>query len=70
MSEQQLIEIRAKTKTGNVQSFCVAEIISIDGRPWQPAGDAEALLQHFNHISGRVAAIEALLAGLIRDEGA
>lgn len=70
MNEQPLIEIRAKTKTGVIQSFNVAEIVSIDGRPYQSASDAASLLQHFNHLSGRVATLESLLAGLIQHEGA
>lgn len=56
-----LISIQAKTKTGVVQTIQVAEIISIDGKPYQPAENVDALFQHFNHLSGRVAAIEAIV---------
>lgn len=36
MSDQQLIAIVCKSKTGQVVTFHVSEIISIDGRPLQP----------------------------------
>lgn len=62
-----LISIRAKTKTGVVQTIQVAEILEIDGKPYQPAGDLDALAQHFNHLSGRVDTLERLFAGHRKD---
>ena len=61
MSDE-LITIEAKTKTGNIQQFQVAEIISIDGQPYRPASETEQIRQLVNHLSGRVAALEAILS--------
>ena len=36
MSDARLIEIVAKSKTGNIVTFQVAEILSIDGQPLRP----------------------------------
>lgn len=58
-----LITVKAKTKSGAIQDFQVVEIISIDGRPYTPAGDMEAILQTLNHLTGRMATLEAIVAG-------
>ena len=39
MSDQHLIEIKAKSKTGQVVTFHVAEILEIDGQPMRPGTD-------------------------------
>lgn len=61
MSE--LTTIKAKTKNGHIQDFQVAEILEVDGKPFQPAGDVEQLKSLVNHITGRIAAIEAIIGG-------
>lgn len=58
-----LITIKAKTRSGVIQDIQVAEIISIDGRPYTPAGDMEAILQTLNHLTGRIATLETIVAG-------
>lgn len=65
MNQQQLITLKMKSKTGQVMEIQVAEILEIDGKPYQPAGNVEVLLQHVNHLSGRVAAIEGVLGQFI-----
>lgn len=57
----ELIEIKARTKTGVVQSFSVLEILEINGRPYQSREDTEDLRAHVIHLDGRVSAIESLL---------
>lgn len=59
------ITLRLKSKTGNVNEIQVAEILEIDGKPYQPQGDYEQILQLLNHLSGKVATHEAMLAGMI-----
>lgn len=58
-----LISIQAKTKTGVIQAIQVAEIISIDGKPYTPPGDMDAVIQTLNHLTGRVATLETIVAG-------
>jgi hypothetical protein len=62
-----LITILAKTKTGAELPIQVAAIVSIDGKPYQPAGDLEVLFQHFNHLSGRVDTLERLLTSFVKE---
>lgn len=59
MSE--LIEIKAKTKTGVIQTFHVAEILEINGKPYQSAEDTLAIREHVIHLDGRMSAVEAIL---------
>lgn len=63
MSEPRLITVVARTKSGVPQTFSVLEIISIDGKPYQPIETVDQLIQHVNHLSGRVDAIEAIVGG-------
>lgn len=60
---EQLITIRAKTKTGVIQEIQVAEILEIDGQPYRPASETEQIRQLVNHLGGRISTIEAILAG-------
>jgi hypothetical protein len=61
MSEPRLIEIVARTKSGNIQPFTVAEIISIDGKPHGDWTDIQQMRDFMNHVSGRVTACENAL---------
>lgn len=63
MSE--LITIRVKSKSGTMNEIQVAEILDIDGKRYQSAGDAENLTALVNHLSGRVAALESIVGSLI-----
>lgn len=63
MSEPRLITVRARTKSGSIQEFNVLEILTIDGKPYQPMETVDELIQHVNHLSGRVDAIEAIVGG-------
>lgn len=50
-----LITVKAKTQTGNIQDFRVLEIISIDGKPFE---ETEGTLRDtVCHLSGRVDAL-------------
>lgn len=57
----ELINVKMKSKTGQVIEIQVVEIIEIDGHPYCPADDVTNLKALVNHLSGRVATIEALL---------
>jgi hypothetical protein len=59
----ELITIKSKSKTGQVIDIQVQEILEIDGQPYRPTGDVTALAQLVNHLSGRIAAIEAIVGG-------
>lgn len=56
-----LIEIKARTKTGSVQTFSVAEILEINGQRYHPPEDFEGLRDHLVHHDGRLTAIEAII---------
>lgn len=58
----ELIEIKARTKTGNIQVFSVMQILEIDGKPYQSAEATEDLRTHLIHMDGRVSAIEKILS--------
>lgn len=60
MSEQ-LINLKCKSKTGQVIDLQVTEIIEIDGQPYRPVGEVEQLTSLVNHLTGRIAAIENIL---------
>lgn len=66
MSE--FITLTLKSKTGTVNDIQVAEIISIDGKPYQPQGDYDQILQLLNHQSGRISTLEAIVAGGIEGD--
>lgn len=59
----ELITIKSKSKTGQVIEIQVQEILEIDGQPYRPSGDYTALASLVNHLSGRIAAIEAIVGG-------
>lgn len=59
----ELIEIKARTKTGVVQSFHVAEIIEINGKRYVSQEENEDLRTHLIHLDGRVSALEKIIAG-------
>lgn len=59
----ELIEIKAKTKTGLVQSFHVAEIIEINGKRYISQEETEDLRANLIHLDGRVSALEKIIAG-------
>ena len=56
MSDQQLIEIKAKSKTGAVVTFHVLEILEIDGQPL--AFGTDDLRTVLAQIAERLAAVE------------
>lgn len=53
------IELVVKSERGNVNRLHVEELISVDGRPYTASED---LRDYVNHLSGRVQAIENVLA--------
>lgn len=59
MSE--LVTIKSKSKTGQVIEIQVQEILEINGKPYRSSEVDESILQHVNHLSGRVAALETIL---------
>jgi hypothetical protein len=61
VSDDQLIEIVAKTKSGSVMPFRVLQIISIDGKPYGDPSDVQQLRDFANHLSGRITACEHAL---------
>lgn len=56
-----LIEIKARTKTGVVQTFSVSEILEINGKPYQSSQDFSDLREHMIHMDGRLTALETIL---------
>lgn len=58
MSDPQLIPVVCKSKTGQLVTFHVREVISIDGRPLQP--DQSDVL---NHILQRLNELEEATHG-------
>ena len=60
MSE--LITIEVKSKSGTINQLQVAEIISIDGKPYTPSGDIDQLLCAVNQMAGRVTALENIIS--------
>jgi hypothetical protein len=61
VSDERLIEIVAKTKSGGVMPFKVLQIISIDGKPYGDPDDVQQLRDFVNHLSGRITACENAL---------
>lgn len=61
MSDEFLI-LKVISKSGTVNEIQVAELLEVDGKPYQPANERDQLLQLYNHLTGRVSAIEAILA--------
>lgn len=62
MSQTPLIDLKCRSKTGQVVNIQVAELLEIDGRPFQPGGDVEQLRNHLIHLDGRVTALERMRA--------
>jgi hypothetical protein len=56
-----LIEIKARTKTGVVQTFSVSEILEINGKPYQSSQDFTDLREHMIHMDGRLTALKTIL---------
>jgi hypothetical protein len=56
-----LIEIKAKTKTGVIQTFQVSEIIEIDGKPYRSCDQYQEMRDQIIHLGGRLSAIEAFI---------
>lgn len=56
-----MIEIKAKTRSGVIQSFHVEEILEIDGKPYR--GMPEDLRDAILHLEGRVVALENIISG-------
>jgi hypothetical protein len=69
MSGDNMITIVAKTRSGAISPFQVLEIVSIDGKPYQPPGDVDALFQHINHLTGRIDTLERIVSASLRPEG-
>lgn len=63
MSDGNLIEIKARTKTGMVQSFMVTQIIEINGKRYIPQEETDDLRANLIHLDGRLSAIEKIIAG-------
>jgi hypothetical protein len=61
VSDERLIEIVAKTKSGGVMPFKVLQIISIDGKPYGDPSDVQAIRDFVNHLAGRVSTCETVL---------
>lgn len=55
------ITIKSKSKTGQIIETQVAEILEIDGKPYRSSEVDESILQHVNHLAGRVASLETIL---------
>lgn len=59
----ELINIKCKSKSGQIVDFNVSEILEIDGQHYQPAEDTQQLKSLVNHLTGRIATIEAIIGG-------
>lgn len=57
-----LIEIKARTKTGVTQTFQVSAILEINGKPYQSAQDYSDLREHMIHMDGRLTALETIIS--------
>ena len=64
MSE--LINLKCKSKTGQVIDLQVSEILEIDGKAYRPAETDENIIQLVNHLSGRLSALENILSQLFK----
>lgn len=60
MSER-LITLKLKSRSGQVNDIQVSEILEIDGVPYTPGGDVEALRSHVIHMDGRLTALERVI---------
>jgi hypothetical protein len=60
------IVIKYRTPGGFVDEFEVGEILEINGRPYRSAEDFEGLVVDVATLSGRVQAVENLLANLVK----
>lgn len=49
-----MITIRAKTRSGAIQTFEAAEIIEIDGKPYSVASPTQELAERVAHLEGVV----------------
>lgn len=56
-----MIQIKAKSRTGQIIDLSVEEIIEIDGKLYHPTDEIIELTALVNHLSGRLAAVEAFL---------
>lgn len=62
MADNELITLKLRSKTNSIIEIQVTEIIEIDGRPYQSAGDFQSIVSMVNHLSGRVATLEAIIS--------
>lgn len=62
-----LIELKLKSKSGQINDLQVAEIISIDGRPYEPAGRSAELQEQIIFLDGRVTALERVIGAGSQD---
>ncbi len=56
-----LIEIKVKSKTGQINTLMVAEILEVNGKPYQSAEYTQEMRDQIIHLGGRVSAIEAFI---------
>lgn len=52
--------LTVKTKTGAIMDYTFAEIIAVDGRPYEDSGEVRDVVMH---IQGRLDALETLMSG-------
>jgi len=62
MSVSDLIEIKARSKSGVTQTFNVLEILEINGRPYHSSDAYDELRSHVIHLDGRLTAIETIIS--------
>lgn len=64
----ELINVKCISRTGAEVEFHVQRIVSIDGVPFSPNDSLQHVIDHLNHLTGRMTAVETILAGTAQEE--